>query len=413
MAELGILSRRFRPAEGGVENYLFSLCEELMASHRPRIVTQILGNHSDYPGVDDLFARTYSAPIHPGMEIFPLSPNRMDFIRLLPCGLKLLPGFRSHAYAPLKALAVRQFASVYFKRVRRFFQDAALIHSFSFDGLGLLGQRVAESLRIPFVITPFMHAGHWGDDPQNIRLYNSADLVLALHEEDAASLRNAGVRPELIRIGSVGIPAFSGNGKRFREKYRVEGPMILFVGRMVEHKGYRELVAAVRTLLNEGHALTLILMGPESAVSRKFTAEAAHPNIRFLGLLPSQEKYDALSACDLFCLPSDSEIMPVSILEAWHAGRPVLGGDIPALRCLIQEGKTGMFAQRTADSIGKQLRAFLDAPDHWRSIGENGQEEVSREHLIHHVAERHIRFYEEALLNKQDITRNLGGMAVN
>jgi len=405
MNEIGFVSRRFLPAEGGVEHFLYDLVTALRQDYSPRMAAQILGDGPDFPGVDDVLARYYPDDEHRGLVIKALAPSGLDRLRLLPCALKLLPGLRRVAYGPLKALAVRTFARVYLRRLTAHFENVALIHSFAFDGPGLLGCRAAARLKVPFVITPFVHPGKWGDGAQNIALYNAADAVLALHAQDAEALKNLGVREELVRTCGVGINSFSGQGNRFREKHNIRGLMVLFIGRMIGHKGYRELTRAAVRLRQEGREITLVLIGPEGEHSEKFFKAHAGDGVLVLGQISDQEKNDALFACDLFCLPSKSEIMPMTILEAWWAGKPVLAGDIPALRAFVDEGKDGLFVRQGTDALREALLQFITVPGHFRHLGENGRKKVEEHYLIRHVAERTRDLYIEVMQRKKEVTR--------
>ncbi|OGJ89326.1 MAG: hypothetical protein A2268_08355 [Candidatus Raymondbacteria bacterium RifOxyA12_full_50_37] len=394
MRKVGVVSRRFLPAEGGVERFCASLMLSLRNETAVVAATQIAGNHPDFPGVDDLFACSFDDYEFNTIQIKALSPGFFDRIRLLPCVLRLVPGLRRLFGASLHNLAARSFAWVYFSRLRAYFTGVTLVHSFAFDGAGLLAQAVARSLNAMFVITPFMHPEKWGDSRQNIRLYNEADAVVALHTRDAENLQAAGVRPDLIRIIGIGIDPFTGDGQRFRKKYAIIGPMVLFVGRLMHHKGYRELVRAVAALRERGREISLVIIGPRTRESDKeFFPE--YEGVVYLGLVSEQEKYDAYAACDLFCLPSRSEIMPVSILEAWHAGKPVLAGDIPDLRALVDEGETGMFTLQESDACARKLDNFLSHRREWERMGANGRRLVEERHLMSRVADQTVSLYKE------------------
>src|SRR5512132_2623668 len=80
---------------------------------------------------------------------------------------------------------------------------------------------------------------------------------------------------------------------RFRERFGIEGDVILYLGRIVESKGCRELFAhwmrARRA--DPDRRVTLVLAGQAEM------AIPAGPDIVQLGIVSEQEKYDALEAC--------------------------------------------------------------------------------------------------------------------
>ena len=54
----------------------------------------------------------------------------------------------------------------------------------------------------------------------------------------------------------------------------------------------------------------------------------------FLNLddVSEDEKQDALSACDVLCVPSEGESFGMVYFEAWAYEKPVVALDLPALR---------------------------------------------------------------------------------
>ena len=106
---------------------------------------------------------------------------------------------------------------------------------------------------------------------------------------------------------------------RFRRKYHVRRPFALYVGRIDENKGCKELFAYFqRYAAMHPRGLDLVLIG--SSVLQV----PSHPRIRHLGFLPDQDKFDALAAADLLVMPSRYESLSMVALEAWAMGRPVL-----------------------------------------------------------------------------------------
>jgi glycosyltransferase involved in cell wall biosynthesis len=181
--------------------------------------------------------------------------------------------------------------------------------------------------------------------------------------------------------------------------------MALFIGRMTGHKGYRELVLAVRRLRQEGKEITLVLIGLAGKDAKRFLKAHGGEGVVFLGQAGDEEKNDAFFACDLFCLPSKSEILPLTILEAWWAGKPVLAGDIPALRAFVHEGEDGLFVKQDADAVREALLQFISVPGRFGHLGENGRKKVEERYLIQHVAEQTRNLYIEVMQRKKDVTR--------
>jgi glycosyltransferase involved in cell wall biosynthesis len=144
-------------------------------------------------------------------------------------------------------------------------------------------------------------------------MYNTAE-ERALVE---AISRNRDVPNTIVGIGSA-IPERTQPG-RFRRKFGITRPFALYVGRIDENKGCRELfVNFQRYAGRHPHGLDLVLIG------RDIIPIPKHPRIRHLGFLPDEDKFDALAASEVLIMPSKFESLSMVALEAWALGTPVL-----------------------------------------------------------------------------------------
>lgn len=114
----------------------------------------------------------------------------------------------------------------------------------------------------------------------------------------------------------------------YRKPPKQDGlPTVLAVGRLSAEKGFDVLIAALAQLKQAGAPLRLVLVGDGPLRSALETA-AANAGIadlvEFAGELPSAEVRARLERADLFCLPSFSEGLPISIMEAMAVGVPVV-----------------------------------------------------------------------------------------
>lgn len=138
------------------------------------------------------------------------------------------------------------------------------------------------------------------------------------------------------------------------------------VGTVCARKGTRELIEAVGRLRFEG--LALRVCGPRSGTTEtdpSFVADcdvratAAEADVVLLGR--SDEIPSFLAALDVFVLPSYSEGMPNSLLEAMATGLPVVASDIPGVSDIIQSPKTGILVPPgDVSALAASLQGLLD-----------------------------------------------------
>ena len=107
---------------------------------------------------------------------------------------------------------------------------------------------------------------------------------------------------------------------RIRQKYGMAGRFAIYVGRIDENKGCKELFEFFKGYLRDGYGqLSLLLVG------QSLLPIPQHPRIRHLGFLDDTDKFDAMAAADLLIVPSYFESLSMVALEAWALGRPVMG----------------------------------------------------------------------------------------
>lgn len=116
------------------------------------------------------------------------------------------------------------------------------------------------------------------------------------------------------------------------------GDHFLFVGRLVEEKGIRVLLDAFK-----GTDMQLKIAGGGSMEDEVKIACAHNPNIEYLGELNKAAVLDAMAMCTALIFPSTwYEGMPMTILEAFSLGTPVIASNIGAMQTIIANGVNGL-----------------------------------------------------------------------
>lgn len=155
-------------------------------------------------------------------------------------------------------------------------------------------------------------------------MYNSPEERAMIQ----ASSGNDEVPGVVVGVGSA-VPD-EAHPARFRQRYGVDGPFVLYLGRIDENKGCAELFQFYQHyLFNTRRPLTLVLAG------RSILPIPDHPQIRHLGFVDDGVKFDALAACEALIMPSFYESLSMVALEAWAMGRPVLAN----ARCDVLQGQ--------------------------------------------------------------------------
>ena len=222
-------------------------------------------------------------------------------------------------------------------------------------------------------------------------MYNS-------HEERAmiqAATHNEQVPGVVVGVGSE-IPA-STNAERFRRKHNIRKPFAIYVGRIDENKGCKELFDFfLRYAATFPKGLDLVLIG--SAIM----SIPQHPRIHHLGFQPDEDKFDGIAASDLLIMPSYFESLSMVALEAWALGRPVLANG----RCDVLKGQcirsaAGLYYERYEEFAETLYALESNGPLHAR-LGRNGRDYFTQHYTWPVIERKYLDMFDR--LKRDDAT---------
>jgi glycosyltransferase involved in cell wall biosynthesis len=210
-------------------------------------------------------------------------------------------------------------------------------------------------------------------------MYNSFEERAMIH----AVSGNVDVPGVVVGIGSE-VPA-SADARRFRQKYGIEQPFAIYVGRIDENKGCTELFAFFRRYAAAvPNGLSLVLIG--SSV----LPVPPHPRIRHLGFTDDRDKFDALAAADLLVMPSPFESLSMVTLEAWALGRPVLvNGRCDVLRGQTIRSRAGLYYE-TYEEFAETLYTLQTNRGVSAAMGANGREYFRRHYAWPVIEQKYL-----------------------
>jgi glycosyltransferase involved in cell wall biosynthesis len=188
-------------------------------------------------------------------------------------------------------------------------------------------------------------------------------------------------------ITGVGIHVTENrNSRRFREKYGIDGPYLIYLGRIDENKGCEALFDHfVRYYTEVKDPPVLVLIG------RAVMDIPGHRGIRHLGFVSDQDKYDALEGAELLVMPSLFESLSMVLLEAWALSKPVLvNGDCPVLRGQVLRSNGGLYF-RNYPEFRESLSLLLSDTALKCAMGESGRHYFSKNYSWPIIREKYSR----------------------
>ncbi len=266
--------------------------------------------------------------------------------------------------------------------LERYAADRDLIHNVGREYLGSAID-VAAEVDVPLVLTPLAHPGqfHGGDAPSDLSRYRRASAITTMTEWERQWYVAHAIEPSRVVVTGMGPNVVrSTGGPAFRAARRIpaDAPLILYIGRKERYKGYIQLLDAAETVWRRHPDARFVFIGIDGFYSTFFDDFARYRDDRILDIECARPdvKAAALDACDLFAMPSRHETFGLGYLEAWVHERPVIGGDIPPLREVIDHGSDGILVRQRADDVAGAIMRLLDDPDMRRAMGRSGQEKV-------------------------------------
>jgi glycosyltransferase involved in cell wall biosynthesis len=191
------------------------------------------------------------------------------------------------------------------------------------------------------------------------------NVAIVQNPDDCALLRSLGIRGDHIVL----IPGSGVDVQRLHPTPEPEGPItVAFVGRLLDDKGVRTLIAAHRLLRAKGSMLSLLLAGkPDPANPSSVSEDEAEdwgrePGITWLGHV--EDIATIWARAHIAVLPSRGEGLPKSLLEAAACGRPMIATDVPGCREVAIPDETGLLVPiDDAPALAAAIERLAALPD--------------------------------------------------
>ncbi len=178
--------------------------------------------------------------------------------------------------------------------------------------------------------------------------------------------------------------------ERARLKFGLRNPFIIYVGRIDTNKGCADLFRHFIEYADRStRPLDLVLIGtPVIPIPE-------HPQIRHLGFVADQDKFDAIAGAELLVMPSPYESLSMVALEAWALGRPVLA----SARCDVLVGQcvrsnAGLYYE-DAREFAAALDRILSDPALAATLGRNGRAFFARHYSWAVIERKYLDMFDE------------------
>jgi len=172
-------------------------------------------------------------------------------------------------------------------------------------------------------------------------------------------------------------------------------PVVLFVGRLTAIKRPDRLIDAMSLVLDHRPDVVLGLVGEGDLLEKtRLRAEPLGSAVRLLGWQP--DIGDLYMASDCVVLTSDSEGMPVTLIEAAMAGVPAVTTDVGSAGEVVLDGVTGLVVAPEAAAVADGLLRLLD-PDLRDQMGAAALARADAEFSVERLIADHAALYDRLM----------------
>ncbi len=224
---------------------------------------------------------------------------------------------------------------------------------------------------------------------EKIREYSlqTVDALIAVSDAVAHALVDGGLPQDRVTVVRSGMAlpteSIDRDSDALRQRLGIPDADLLIgiVAHVLPHKGYDDLVQALALIREKLPHIRCLIVGetPRKRYLGRVLDLAERLSVRdrltFVG--PQEDVAPFLHAIELLVLPSHTEGLPITILEAMAAGRPVVATTVGGIPEVVRDGETGLLVpERDPRRLAEAVIWLLEAPRVARAMGEAGRKRI-------------------------------------
>jgi L-malate glycosyltransferase len=233
-----------------------------------------------------------------------------------------------------------------------------------------------------------------------LRRIQGADAIVAVNRELIGDLVASGFPSQRIVHIANGVPVPPSPcdriaAMRIRHSLGIhDDPLLLFVGRLDQHKGAGRILPALSALRDRYPRIGLVLLG-DGPLRDDLKTEAVRcgvqARVHFLGV---QDPAAFLQAADVFVLPTRGEGMSSALLEAMAAGLPCVTTRVTGNIEVVTHNETGLLVEPgSPEALRETIARVLSDPALCSRLGQAARRHVQRTHSAERMVTEYRSLY--------------------
>lgn len=229
--------------------------------------------------------------------------------------------------------------------------------------------------------------------------------VAAVSEAIRDELVDRGVKAERVRVIPNGVPDYRLAPTNCHSASRGvgQGPVLATVSRLIRAKNIHVLLRVVARLRAQYPHIRLRLAGdgPYAGELHRLSVELGLSDcVDFLGFV--EDVGTVLQGCHCFVLPSQTEGMPIALLEAMSAGCPAVATAVGSIPTVAEGGRNLVLVEPgDEDGLERAIAKVLADRDFASDLGRRARDKYERDHTAAAMARAYLEFYADVLTAKR------------
>ncbi len=296
------------------------------------------------------------------------------------------------------------------KLLRKYNIDILHCHGYKADTIGFLTSRLTK---VRLVST--CH-GWWPNTPK-LKFYDFIDTtvlkffdsVVAVSPQIYDNLVKRKVNPSKLKVIQNGIDVSQFDMKAGRERMRKElgikeeDFVVGSIGRLSSEKGITYLLEAAYKIKAKKRNISFVIVGEgdmKSSLIDYAKELGISDKVIFTGYREDIDKI--FPVLDVFVMPSLTEGLPLALLEAMAAGKPVVASNVGGIPTVIEHGKTGILVKsRNAAEIESAILDLINDKHYSDILADNGKKFVENKFSLTATIKKYEELYIKLLKDSQ------------
>ena len=230
-------------------------------------------------------------------------------------------------------------------------------------------------------------------------LLRDASKVIALTRTEVQQFLSVGVPKSKIAVipNGIDLTEYSDLPSKgsFKKKFGLDKneKIVLYLGRIHEIKGIDILVRAFANILHKLGDVRLVIVGPDDGylgeIEALTKALRIEGKVLVSGALYGVAKLEAYVDADVYVLPSRYETFPMTVLEAYACGKPVIASKVGELTDLVADGQTGLLVDPgNTVQLAKNILYLLNDKGRAKEMGLRGKQFVKENFTVEKAVDK-------------------------